>query len=83
MALTVVPLRDGRPSLADVAGQLRQLANAIEAGEYGEVPTLLAVMPRDGDYPTLFGWGDVAGSNDPVVQLELAKIWLLTRMTKR
>lgn len=82
MALTVVPLREG-PPLSDVVAQIRAWADRIEAGEYGEVDAVFALMPRSGDYPTVWGWGDVAGTNDPVVQFELAKLWLLTNLTKR
>jgi hypothetical protein len=82
MSLTVVPIRDG-PSLNDVVAQVRAFADRIEAGEYGEVDAVFAVMPRAGDYPTVFGWGDINGTNDPVIQLELAKFWLLTNLVKR
>jgi hypothetical protein len=82
MSLTVVPLREG-PLLTDVVAQVRAFADRIEAGEYGEVDAVFAVMPRAGDYPTIWGWGDTSGPNDATIQLELAKYWLLTRMTLR
>lgn len=82
MSAEIIPIRSG-PSLNDIAGQLRALADQIEAGEYGEVETVFALMPRDGDYPTFWGWGDITGANDPVIQLELVKLWLLTNMTQR
>lgn len=72
--LKVVPLRDGRPSLADIPAQLRQLADRIEAGDYGEIETFLAVIPRANDYPITFGFGSVDGDNGPITQFELAKI---------
>lgn len=82
MSLTVVPFREG-PKLNDIVGQLRAFADRIESGEYGEVEAVFAILPRDGDYPTLFGWGDITGANDPVIQMEMLKIWLLTRMVAR
>ena len=82
MGLTVVPLREG-PPLSDVVAHIRAFADRIEAGKYGEVGAVFALMPRDNDYPTFWGWGDITGINDPVVQLELAKLWLLTNLTKR
>lgn len=82
MTLTVVPLHDG-PSLNDIVAQVRAFADRIEAGEYGEVDAVFAVMPRDGDYPKFWGWGSIAGGNDPVIQLELAKFWLLTNLVQR
>lgn len=82
MSAEIVPLRDA-PALTDIVGMLRRLADQIEAGEWGEVETLFAVMPRSGDYPTLFGWGSIDGQSDPIIQLELTKQWLLNNMTAR
>ena len=82
MTLTVVPLREG-PPLTDVVAQIRAFADRVEAGEYGEVDAVFALMPRENDYPKFWGWGDITGINDPVVQLELAKLWLLTNLVKR
>lgn len=82
MTAKIIPLREA-PPLSDIVGMLRRLADQIEAGEWGEVETLFAVMPRPGDYPRLFGWGDIDGQSDPVIQLELAKAWLLANMTAR
>lgn len=81
MSLTVVPLRDG-PSLQDIPGLLRNLAAEIENGET-VARTLFIVIPRDGDYPALRGWGDVDGSRGPIEQLALAQHWLLGRLTAR
>lgn len=83
MALTVVPLRDGAPLLTDIPGMLRRIADAIEAGEHGDVAAAFLLLPVAGDYPQVFGWGDVEGGNDPVIQLELAKMWLLTNLVTR
>jgi len=80
--LNVVPIAEG-PSLQDIAGQLRALADRIEGGEYGEVDTMFAVMPVLGGYPKLWGWGDIDGQFDPIIQLELMKQWLLNNITAR
>ncbi len=72
--INVVQLREG-PTLQDIPGQLRALAERIEAGEYGEVDSLIAIMPRDQSYPVLFGWGAIDGAFDPIIQLELARHW--------
>ncbi len=82
MTLKVVPINDG-PSLRDVVAQIRAFADRIEAGDYGEVSAVFALMPCENDYPRFWGWGDISGINDPVVQIELAKIWLLTNLVKR
>ena len=82
MSAELVQLHEG-PSLGDVVGQIRAFADRIEAGAYGEVSTVFAVMPVAGDYPKFWGWGDITGGNDPVIQLELVKLWLLLNMTAR
>lgn len=82
MALNVVQFSDS-PPLTDVVACIRRFADRIEAGEFGEVDAVFALMPRQNDYPTVFGWGAVAGTNDPVVQFELAKMWLLMNLTAR
>ena len=82
MTLTVVPLREV-PSLNDIVAQIRAFADRVKAGEYGDVDAVFAVMPREGDYPKFWGWGDISGGNDPVIQLELAKHWLLTNLVQR
>lgn len=79
----LVRLHDGAPSLEDIPGRLRRIADQIEAGEQGAVETAYVLLPTDGDYPRLFGFGDVHGKSDPVVQFELAKLWLLTNLVER
>lgn len=83
MSAEIVPLREGAPLLTDIPGMLRRLAEQVEAGEYGDVETLFVVLPRNDDYPCVFGWGDVTMGNDPVIQLELAKMWLLQHLVAR
>lgn len=81
--LKVVPIRECNANLRDIPGMLRQMADNIERGEYDQVDALIVVMPRHADYPLMFGWGDVEGDNAPLMQLELAKMFLLTRTTER
>lgn len=80
--LNVVQLHDG-PSLQDIPAQLRALADRIEAGQYGQVETLITMMPKDGDFPTMWGWGDIAGQRDPIIQLNLALHWHCASLTAR
>lgn len=80
--MKIVPL-SSKPSLNDIVGQLRNLADSIEKGEYGEVGALFALMPVEGEYPRVWGWGDVAGKNDPAIQFELAKMWLMKNLLRR
>lgn len=81
MVAKVVQLHE--VSLQDIPAMLRRIAEQIEAGEHGDVATAFMILPVDGDYPRVFGWGDIEGKNDPVIQLELAKMWLLTNLIAR
>ena len=80
MALNVVPFPQKIP-LSDVVAQVRAFADQLEAGEYGDAGTVFCVVPKVDGYPSILGWGDVTGANDPIIQLELAKLWLLTNLT--
>jgi len=81
MTLTVVPLRNS-PSLQDIPALLRNLAAEIESGET-VARSMFIVIPKDGEYPELRGWGDVDGERRPIEQLALAQHWLLSRQTAR
>lgn len=74
--MRVLPLRE-KPALFEIPAQLRALADRIEAGEYGTVDALFAVMPRDQDYPKILGWGINDGAFEPIIQFQLAKDWLI------
>lgn len=79
--LKVVPL--GVNNLGDVPAMLRNLADKIENGAYGQVTSMIALMPRDGEFPVLFGWGDIEGPNHPIIQCELAKNFLVENLITR
>jgi hypothetical protein len=72
----VVSISDS-PSLIDIPAHLRALADRIEAGEYGEVDGLFAIMPREREYPAIFSWGVNSGAFEPIIQLDLARQWLV------
>jgi hypothetical protein len=80
--MKVVPLRD-KPPLTDIVGRLRRLADDIEAGEQGDVPGILVLIPRDGGYPTVIGYGDVEGENHPIIQFELGKTIFVNNIVER
>lgn len=69
--MKIVDLHKG-PPLNDIPNQLRALAERIESGHYGEVHSLLAIMPRDDNWPITFGWGEVTQNNEPIIQFQLA-----------
>lgn len=79
----VVQLHGGRPSLNDVPGRLRVLADQIEAGEHGEIYSALVLLPQRNDYPIVFGFGSVDGQNDPIVTCELAKSLFVNNIVRR
>lgn len=81
MPAEVIPL--GVPNLADIPAMLRNTADQIEAGAWGEIETAFLILPQSDGWPKLFGWGDITGINEPIVQLELTKYWLLNNLVTR
>lgn len=79
MSVVAFPLNN----VGDIPTMLRDMAAQIEQGQRGEVSTLFLIIPRQGDYPDLFGWGDIHGFNEPLVQLELVKHWLCQNLVSR
>lgn len=78
--LTIV--RD-KPALSDIPAMLRKLARDIEAREVKNVEALYVLIPVPGGDPMLYGWCDIKGKNDPIIQCELAKLWLLRNIRSR
>jgi hypothetical protein len=83
--VTIVHIRgEDTPSLKDVVGMLRRLADKIESGEHGEVNSVFVVVPSaQEDFPKVFAFGDVDGNNNPYIQLDLAKQLLLNNLVVR
>lgn len=72
-----------KANLSEVATELRNLADSIDAGTHGEITTAFVILPNNEDWPAIFGYGTVEGDRHPVVQLELAKAWLVNNITRR
>mgnify|MGYP001187712089 CR=1 FL=1 len=70
-------------NLNDIPERLRALATGIEDGVFGEVSTLLVIMPKDNDWPAVFGYGINAEPAQFVFQMELAKVWFANNLTVR
>jgi hypothetical protein len=70
-----------RPSLSDIPAMLRRLADALEAGEHGEVRSMMLLFPVEQAYPALFLWGEADGPM-AVLELELAKMMILRNMVQ-
>ena len=74
-------LRSG-PLINDVPGQLRHMADEIEAGRFSAAAVVL-VVPRTNDWPEIFGWGVHMGDLENIATMELAKLWFANNLTER
>lgn len=81
MSDNVTQLRPG-PALTDIPGQLRQMADMIDRGEV-EAEAALFVVPQEGDWPAMFGWGEDLGTYGVIGVLEIAKTYLANHQTAR
>lgn len=80
--LTVVPIREDTTLVNDIPGQLRALADRIDAGEV-EAESAICVIPMEGDWPTIYGWGEDMGDFGRIGLLQTAVTWFATRITSR
>ena len=69
--------------LGDIPARMRKLADEIEAGDYGDIESASVLLPRPGDFPLIFGFGDVGGEYSPLVQLQLALHWFCSNIVAR
>lgn len=81
MAMEVVQLRTA-PLISDIPGQLRQLADDIEKGDV-KAESVLCIVPQDGDWPIMFGWGDHLSDHGNIAICELAKTWFINNVSVR
>lgn len=82
MTTEVINLRDARPLLSDIPGMLRHVANQIEAGDI-QATSMIAIVPRDGDWPIVFGWGEHLGDLGNIATCELAKAFFVHSLTQQ
>lgn len=73
-----------RPNLRDIPQMLRRMADAIEAGDHGDVTAVVAVAleATGGGRPVVFGFGD---TNDihSIGVLQLGVSFLVAHETRR
>lgn len=69
--------------LGDIPARLRKLANEVEDGGHGEATAALVILPRPGDFPAVFGFGNVDGDYSPMIQLQLALYWFTQNLVNR
>lgn len=81
MTDNVVKLRDG-PLISDIPGMLRQLADAFERGDE-TAEGILVIVPVEGDWPDIHGYGEHLSDYVNIAVLDLAKTWLSLYATER
>lgn len=69
-------------NLRNIPERLRWLADQIESGEE-EACAIFVVIPRCDENPKLYGWGDIDGTNNPIIQMALCHHWLLNNVVGR
>ena len=74
--MNIVPLPV--QNLNNVPALARQLADDIEAGEYGNVSRVIVV--RDADDLHTFGWGDIGDAYAGVGLLDAAKFTMIASL---
>lgn len=82
MTLKVVPLRGHAPVLNDVPAMMRRVADQIDAGEI-IAPSALFIVPVDGDWPMVFGWGEHLGDHGNIAICEMTKTWFINNNVAR
>lgn len=65
--------------LRDIAAAARKWADAVEAGEFGELETALVMVEGPEGIET-FGWGNIVTFRDTIGMLEIAKAHLIDVM---
>lgn len=78
--LTVVEL--GRGDLNDIPARMRGAADAIEAGEHGDVQAGVAVVIDGNGVPVIFGWGKTTDIHS-IGLLHLGAAWLAANRVER
>jgi len=78
----LVSLRDHRPLISDIPAMMRKLADDIEAGTI-PAKSALFIIPRDGDWPDIYGWGDHLGDHGNIALCEIAKTLFINNLTVR
>lgn len=64
------------PTVVDIPGQLRAMADRIEAGEI-EATSILFIIAKENDWPDIYGWGDHLGDHGNIAICELSKAWFI------
>jgi hypothetical protein len=70
----VVKLRSA--SVADIPAMLRRMADDLESGRQ-QAEAALFIIPVEGEFPKIFGWGEHMGDYANIAVLEMAKACLI------
>lgn len=57
---------------------LRNLADEIENGV--KASSVLVIIPRDGERPLVYGFGEHLGDHGNIAVCEMAKIWFVNNL---
>lgn len=77
----VKPLRNGAAALTDIPSMLRELADLIESGVYGEVKYAVVLRDVDNAPPAVHGYGVEATPNDALRLVTCAQAEIVRMMT--
>jgi hypothetical protein len=72
----VVEIRAGAPTLNDIPGQLRRMADMIERGEVAGQTAIFVLDDGASKPEAIYLWG-IGGSNDRIAILEMAKAMMI------
>ena len=75
MTDNIITLRSG-VLVSDIPGQLRLLADKIDAGKV-TAESLVVIIPNDGYYPVIYGWGEAMGMHERLGVLDAAHAWIV------
>jgi hypothetical protein len=81
MVAEVITLRSA-PLVNDIPGQMRQMASMIERGEI-EAQSVIFIIPRDGDWPETYGWGERMADLDKIAVCELVKAFFTAKYVEK
>ena len=72
-----------RVKLDDIPGQLRQMADDIDAGRFDPASLLVVAPPEASKWPKIYGWGEALSDLELIAIFELAKGYFVANQTER
>lgn len=69
-------------TIADIPAMLRKMADQIDNGDVAAA-SMLVIIPRDGDWPDIYGWGEHLGDHGNIAICEMAKTWYVQNLSAK